>query len=421
MNKKSWKKAGCAALAAAAMITISGVNFVHAEDNIELECWTLLDETDAMAAAWENAIADYEEAHPNIKINRTQYEGEAYKIKIKSAVAADELPDIFFSWAGGFSKPFVESGKILALDETYENYSEDLNKSMLDGGIYDGSIYGSVCSPQTSLLYYNKAMFEENGLSVPETFDDLINVCQTFVDKGIQPIAISAKDTWGPAVIMDNLMLKTVGHDKVVDTISRNGGSFEDEEFLEAATKFAQLVEMGAFLENASGVNTDEAYQYFTNGTCPMWVMIDSLGNNVMNTIENIEDYGVTRFPTVGDQATITDMMGGCGEMYCVAQDTKYPEEAANAVFELTKNLGKYVSESGTMMSAWNNQPLAEGSAEFMYEVQEMKSEATSYMLWWDTTMQADDAQEYLALLQELYIGNITPEEFCEGMSDQLS
>ena len=69
----------------------------------------------------------------------------------------------------------------------------------------------------------------------------------------------------------------------------------------------------------------------------------------------------------------------------------------------------------------WNDQPLAEGSADFMYDVQNYKSEASSYMLWWDTTMQADDAQEYLALLQELYIGNITPEEFCEGMADQLS
>lgn len=422
MKKKLIKKAGCALLTAATMMSMCQVTNVFAEtEKIELVCWTLLDETDAMKEAWEKAVADYETAHPDIKINRTQYEGEAYKIKIKSAVAADELPDIFFSWSGGFSQPFVESGKMLALDEAYADYSEAINSSMLDGGSYDGSIYGSVISPQTSLLYYNKAMFEEYDLNAPETFDDLVNVCQTFVDHGIDPIAISAKDTWGPAVIMDNLMLKTVGHDKVVDTITKKGGSFEDETFLEAATKFSQLVEMGAFLDNASGVNTDEAYQYFVNGTCPMWVMIDSLGNNVMNTIENLDDYGVTRFPIVGDNAAITDMMGGCGEMYCVAADTQYPKEASNAVFELTQSVGKYVSESGTMMSAWNDQPLAEGSADFMYDVQDYKSEASSYMLWWDTTMQADDAQEYLALLQELFIGNITPEEFCEGMADQLS
>lgn len=416
------RKFGCSLLTAAVLMGTMGTSTVFAADEeVELEMWTLLDETDDMTAAWEQSIADYEAAHPGITINRTQYEGEAYKIKLKSAVAADELPDIFFSWAGGFSQPFVESGKMLALDDAYSNYADAINSSMLDSAVYDGALYGSVISPQASLLYYNAKMFEENGIKVPETFDELVQACQAFIDNGITPIAISAKDTWGPAVVMDNLMLKCVGHDDVVNTITRNGGSFEGEGFLDAATKFTELVEMGAFLENASGVNTDEAYQYFVNGTCPMWFMIDSLGNNVMNTIENVQDYGVTRFPVVGDKAAVTDMMGGCGEIYCVAGSTEHPEEASNAVFELTQGVAKYVSEAGTMMSAWNDQPLSEGSEDFMYDVQDFKSEATSYMLWWDTTMQADDAQEYLALLQELYVGNITPEDFCTAMNDQLS
>jgi raffinose/stachyose/melibiose transport system substrate-binding protein len=34
--------------------------------------------------------------------------------------------------------------------------------------------------------------------------------------------------------------------------------------------------------------------------------------------------------------------------------------------------------------------------------------------------MEADDAGEYLALLQELYIGNLSPQEFVEAMADQL-
>lgn len=421
MMKKTLKQIGCSVLTAAMCVGLLGTANVGAADTVELEIWTLLDETDAMAAAWEGAVADYEAAHPEVKINRTQYEGEAYKMKLKSAVAADELPDIFFSWAGGFSQPFAESGKLYALDDAYTNYADALNSSMLDGGKYGENIYGSVISPQTSLLYYNNKMFEEYGVKVPETFEELLTACQTFVDNGVAPIAISAKDTWGPAVIMDNLMLKCVGRDEVVNTITRKGGSFETEGFLEAAEKFSELVNMGAFLENASGVNTDEAYQYFVNGTCPMWVMIDSLGNNVMNTIENIEDYGVTRFPVVGDNAAITDMMGGCGEMYCVANSSENAEIAADAVFELTQSVAKYGSEAGTMMSAWNGNDLPDGIAEFMFDVQEYKADATSYMLWWDTTMQADDAQEYLALLQELYVGNITPEEFCEAMNDQLS
>ena len=390
-------------------------------ENITLEMWTLLDQTDEYSEAWEKAISDYEAAHPNIKINRSQYEGEAYKIKLKSAVAADELPDIFFSWAGGFSRPFIEAGKMLPLDDTYEAYASDIEKSKLDSSVYDDVLYGTSIGSQMSLLYYNKAMFEENGLSVPETYEDLLEVCQKFIDKGITPFAISAKDTWGLAVFYDNLALKTIGKDDVVNTITRNGGSFKKEGFQEAAEKFVGLVDIGAFLDNASSLNTDEAYQYFVNGTCPMWLMIDSLGNTVLSSMENPDDYGVVRFPVINDNAAITDVMGGSGEIYCVFAGTRYPDEAANAVFEIIKNVAKYSQESGIAMSIWNGDALDEDSPEYLKMNQEFKSELTSSMLWWDTTMTADDAQEYLGLLQELYTGNITSEEFCDAMENQLT
>lgn len=384
---------------------------------VTLDMWTLLEQSDVEKDAWSNAIDEYQKAHPNVTINRSTYEGEAYKMKLKSAVAADELPDIFFSWAGGFSKPFIEAGKVYPLDDTYANFSNDLSSSMLDTCRYDGKLYGTVITPQASLLYYNKAMFDKYDLKPPTTYDELVNVCKTFIDNGITPFAISAKDTWGLATIMDQLMLKCAGHDKVVNTITRNGGAVDDD-FLDAAKKFVELKNMGAFLKNASGVNTDEAYQYYINGTCPMWLMIDSLGNNITANLDDVQDYGVMLFPACSSNATVNDMMGGCGEMYCVSAASKHTDIASEAIFEICRSVAKYAAEKGSYTSAWNNQPLGEGSPDFMYDVEKMKSSATSYMLWWDTTMVADDAQEYLSLLQELYNGNITPEEFTSSLND---
>ena len=394
----------------------------NGEEEIQLEFWTLNDNSDGLTEAWDKAIADYESAHPGVTVNRTQYEGEAYKIKLKSAVAANELPDLFFSWAGGFSQPFVEAGKILPLDEAYEAYSDGINRGALDSASYDGVLYGTAYSSQAGLLYYNKAMFEQYNVKEPETVDELLDVCQTFIDNGVTPFAISAKDTWGPAVFFDNLALKYVGKENVVNTITRNGGSFKEEEgFLEAAELFSQLVDMGAFLESALSLNTDEAYQYFIDGTCPMWLMIDSLGNMVVNSTEDPENYGILRFPTAGENAEISDIMGGAGEIYCVSASTEYKEEASNAVFEIIKGVAKYASETGEIISIWNGDSVPEDSAEYLKLDQEYKMEATSSMLWWDTTMVSEDAQEYLQLLQELYVGNFTPEEFIDALNEQFT
>lgn len=66
--KRNWlKKLGCAALAAATVMSMTGGSLVYAGDDSgkkkELELWSLLDETDDMASAWENAVTDYEAAH----------------------------------------------------------------------------------------------------------------------------------------------------------------------------------------------------------------------------------------------------------------------------------------------------------------------------------------------------------------------
>jgi len=53
-------------------------------------------------------------------------------------------------------------------------------------------------------------------------------------------------------------------------------------------------------------------------------------------------------------------------------------------------------------------------------KVAEYAKNATSFTLWFDTLMDAEDAGEYLSLLQELYVKNITPEEFAELMAEQL-
>lgn len=152
-----------------------------------------------------------------------------------------------------------------------------------------------------------------------------------------------------------------------------------------------------------------------------MWLMIDSLGNTVLGDMENSDNYDVARFPVVNDNAAITDIMGGSGEIYCVSAGTKHPDEASNAVFEIIRNVARYSSEAGIATSIWNGDEIDENSPEYLIKGQEYKSEITSSMLWWDTTMTADDAQEYLGLLQELYTGNITSEEFCTAMENQLT
>jgi len=389
---------------------------------VQLVLWSIATESDAFHNAYNQAIADFEKANAGVTIIHETFENESYKTKIKSAVAANELPDLFFTWGGGFSESFVESGKVLAIDKYYTgDYQAQLPKLMLGNATYSGKLYGATYTTPVSALFYNKKMFDTYNLKAPTTFEELVNVCQTFISNGITPIGVSVKDTWVLAMTHDALTLKSAGPEKTKKAITRGGQSYNDPDFLASATKLKQLIDMGAYIEGATGLSNDEASQYFYNGTVPMYITGSWMAGSIMTDAENPADYDVAPIPVLNsNNAKITDFMGGAADTIMVAASTKHPAIAGKAAFELTRSISKYAYLDGAGVPAWEVDYDDSSVNPITAKLAQYATGATSFTLWFDTLMNANDAGEYLALLQQLYIGSITPQEFVEAMAEQL-
>lgn len=389
---------------------------------VELTLWSIATESDAFHQPYLDAIKDFEAAHPGVTIKFETFENQAYKTKIKSAVAANELPDVFFTWAGGFSESFVSSGKVLPLDSYYSAYSDGISMAALNNVVYDGKLYGSVTNTPVSLMWYNKAMFEEQGVAVPTTFDELKTVCQKFLDAGIQPIASSVKDTWVLAMLHDGLTLKSAGPDKVTKALKKQGQSYNDPDFLKSAASLKELVDMGAFIDGATGLSNDEASASFYAEQYPIYFTGSWMGGSIMTDAEAPDHFSAAPIPVVNSaNAALTDFMGGGSDTLMVAASTKNPDLAAAAAFEITRDVSKYSYLSGAGIPAWTVDYDASSVPAITQEAAELAAGATSYTLWFDTLMTADDAGEYLSLLQALYTGDLSPEDFVKSMDAQLS
>ena len=89
------------ALVLAAVMLLGMTSAFAEEEKTTLTLWCIATESDANRPAYEKAIAEFEAANPNIKIEWEAFENDSYKTKIKST-SADELPEIFFTWSGAF-------------------------------------------------------------------------------------------------------------------------------------------------------------------------------------------------------------------------------------------------------------------------------------------------------------------------------
>ncbi|TYQ14827.1 UNVERIFIED_CONTAM: raffinose/stachyose/melibiose transport system substrate-binding protein [Acetivibrio alkalicellulosi] len=389
-------------------------------EDVTLTLWSISTESDAFHEAYNKAIAEFE-ASTGVKVNHNTYENESYKVTLATSVSANQLPDVFFTWGGGFSAPFVSSGKVLALDEYYGNYKDQLSQAALDNVTYDGKLYGTTFTTAISVLFYNKKIFEDNGLEPPTTFDELVQVSETLKANGITPIGISARDKWVLAMTHDNLTLKSAGPEKVQSALRAEGQSYNAPEFIESAAKFQKLVEIGAFIEGAAGLTNDEASAEFYAGNTAMFVTGSWMAGSIQTDPENPDDFDAVPYPVVGNNAALTDFMGGPVDSFMVSQSTNHPELAAKLAFELARGISKYGYLAGAGLPVWevdyddnDVNPLTRRLASFT-------ESATSFTLWFDTFMEAEQATTYLTLLEQLYFRQITPEQFAQGMDEQLN
>lgn len=421
MRKKLLSTLLCASMAVSMLVGCGDSSNKGSEDGkTVLKLWTIATESDTFHNSYVKAIEDFEKANPDVKIEMETFENQSYKTKIKSAVSANELPDIFYTWGGGFSKSFVESGKVLELSSYYEDYKEELPETALTYAKYDGKLYGSTYSTPVSMLFYNKAMFEKQGLQAPTTWDEFKEVCQKFVDAGITPIGMSVKDTWVFAMTYDALTLKSAGPEKTVKALTKDGQSYNDPDFLASAEKIQELIDMGAFGESATGITNDEAVATFTSEQVPMFITGSWLGGQTA-TADNPGNFDVVPVPVCSDNAKITDFMGGAVDTLMVNASTKNPDLAAKATFEISKSISKYAYLDGAGIAAWEKDYDDSDVNVVTKKIADYTSKATSFTMWSDTLMESDEAGEYLSLLQELYSGNIDAKTFVESMDAQLS
>lgn len=98
----------------------------------------------------------------------------------------------------GFVIPgFAEEEKLVPLNDLWDEYADDygldeISESMVEGMSYDGDIYAIPMQAQMFVMAYRTDVFEDLGLEVPTTFDEMITAAEAIQAEGLMeyPIAL---------------------------------------------------------------------------------------------------------------------------------------------------------------------------------------------------------------------------------------
>jgi raffinose/stachyose/melibiose transport system substrate-binding protein len=374
----------------------------------------------------EKVIADFEAANPDVDIVYSPYPNEAYKTTLQVAIGSDDPPDMLFNWSGDDTGRYVREGHLLDLSPYAEQYKwgEQISPAALNAFTVGGKLYAMPYSQEVKYFYYHQDLFDQMGLTVPTTFDELLATCGKIREAGMTPLAFGNQERWEGVHYLTLFNQKMAGEDTIAADYSLANDAdklFTDPGYVEAFKRLQALQEAGCYGDAINSTTPDAALNQFVNQQTAMYYQ----GTWIMGGLKEAGlegKYGMFRMPPMTDDAAKGNqnyiLAGPVGIE--VSSKTPYPDVAA-------KFLDFYASQpsQAAMLEMTNRIPVRADAvdpakaAPGVVLVSEDLAKAEGAALWLDVVLENSISEVYLNSIQEVIAGTKTPEEAVQAVRDQ--
>ncbi len=247
-----------------------------AENKLEIfSWWTAGGEADGLNALFEL----YKKQHPDVEIINATVAGGAgsnAKAVLATRMQSGDPPDSFQVHAGHeLIDSWVQAGKMEPVTFIFEEngWLDKYPPGVIDILSYDGEIWSvPVNIHRSNVLWYNKAIFEENDLQPPKTFDDFFAVADALKAKGITPLALGDNGIWAATHLFESVLLGTMGPEKYRG-LWDGSTDWNGPEVKQALETFAKMMEY--VNEDHAALSWDQAAQLVADGDAAMTIMGD--------------------------------------------------------------------------------------------------------------------------------------------------
>ena len=274
-------------------------------------------------------IAQFEAENHDIKVVQNQV-ADADTI-IRTLLVKDKAPDVITLNGNGNFGRLAEAG--VFYDFSDEPVLQTINPAVQD--ILDdlGNKSGEVNSlgyvNNANGIIYNVDIFEEQGIAVPETWDELIAACEQLQAAGVQPIYATLADSWTSVPSFNGLGAYAV-QDGFFDDMRAEGENVStdspasfSQDFQEPLSRELELY--GYAQDGYRGATYDDGNAAFARGEAAMLLQ----GIWAVNGIKQVNpDINAAIFPYPTDAAADRLIVSGVDVTVTMGRDTPHHEEA---------------------------------------------------------------------------------------------
>ncbi|MFB4292817.1 ABC transporter substrate-binding protein [Nonomuraea sp. ATR24] len=372
---------------------------------------------------FEKLAAEYQRAHPEVKVELIQETDQSIKDKLKTLTASNALPDVFFTWTGNWAENYVRGGRAADLTKVIgpdTPWGRTFSQASLSAFAYDGKFYGIPLYNNGKFMGYNKDAFAKAGIEVPKTFEELIGSCATLRKAGYEPITFGNKDGWPALHYLQQLFAYNVPPDTLRADFAPATAKLDHPGYVASLKQFKTLVDQCTDTrEGTNGVLYSSAQEAFSNGKAAMYYQeILEFDNATSGKVVKPDDFGIFPLPVPQGAAGDPKVIEGAPEGYLI--------NAASPRAALAVDFMKFVTNpdnAKTLSAPPYGQPSTvvgavtpETSSKAVYEGIDLVNKASGLAIWLDTVTVPEVADAWLSGGEALISGGKTPEQVLDSV-----
>ena len=349
---------------------------------------------------WKDTIIPtFEKENPDIKVEMTIYDHEAYKTQIRNFLPA-EPPDVVNWFSGNRMKFFVNQGLFEDVSDVWDqnNLHNELAAARSTMTV-DGKQWGVPTTYYQWGFYYRKDIFAKYGLGEPRSMADLMNIFETLKKNGVTPIAIGTKYLWTAAGWFDFLNLRINGYDFHM-ALMDGEVSYEDQRLDRVFDVWGEIAKSGYYIDNHASYSWQEGMAPMINGDAAMYLLGNFIIPDLMRA--GLEGkIGYFQFPVI-DGSVRTYEEAPTDSMHIPARAKNKKDARRFLAFLGRADIQKIIADASGMLSTNNQSPPP--TDEFLKIGFKVLSESAGLAQFYDRDTPPEMAKEGMKGFQEFMV-----------------
>jgi ABC-type glycerol-3-phosphate transport system substrate-binding protein len=180
----------------------------------------------------------------------------SYQAAVRASLKTPSAPGLFTWWSGYRMKDLVDAGLVADVSDIWKKYVDagTYSASLANAYTFDGKTYAVPNNIAWWVVFYNKKVFAQYGLTPPKTWEELETINATLKQNDVIPFGATVEGRWPAFIWFEEFLIRQ--DPQLYNDLMTGKAKYTDQGVTDMFAKWKEWIDKGYFTDPSVGFGT---------------------------------------------------------------------------------------------------------------------------------------------------------------------